>query len=438
VTTLSPAALRALRIQRLKTLSRAPRVADPVLRDPEPRRLALPPSERADAMAAGLGGGVVRHGPHAVVVVETVIDLPPPPDGLEGLPAPVEPGRPLLCLDTETTGLGTAAGTVPFIVGVGGWLDRQFLVRQLILPDHPDEPALLTVLAEIVSCDTWLVTYNGRTFDWPLLVSRFRLHGQAPPEHAGHLDLLGVARQVWKHRLPDARLANVESGVAGVQRGHDLPGGLIPMRYFAWLRTGRTEELRDVLDHNRQDVVSLAHLLHTLAGELVPAGPAWKPEAPGRPVGSIHPGDLAGLGRAYARRRRHEEALACFEASLEALWAPWMLRELQDQIAIDRARTLARLGRHEDAASAWEAVALDGGPGAALAWVQVSKVREHRMRDPAAALEAARHAEILAARRRLTGNPDRLVERDLSRRLPRLLWLVGRRAGPLVTVEAGR
>jgi hypothetical protein len=81
---------------------------------------------------------------------------------------------------------------------------------------------------------------------------------------------------------------------------------------------------------------------------------------------------------------------------------------------------LSRLGRHEEAASAWEAVALDGGPGAALAWIQVAKTREHRLRDPVAALQAASKAEALAARRRLLGSPDRVVERDLLTRLPRL------------------
>jgi hypothetical protein len=372
----------------------------------------------------------------SIVVVESSTRLGPPPPGLDTLPTPVEPGRPLVFLDTETTGLGSATGTVPFMIGIGAWTGADFIVRQLVLPDHPDEPSLLTAVAEMIPTDAWLVTYNGRTFDWPLLVTRFRLHGRDAPAHAGHLDLLTVARQVWRHRLDDARLASVESGVAGVRRGRDLNGAMIPERYFAWLRTGQGDWLRDVLHHNHQDVVSLAQLLHAITGALLPARRSEPTEAADR----VHPGDIAGLGRAYARRRRHEEALACFEASLERLWAPWMERELQDQVAIDRARVLTRLGRSEEAASAWEAVALDGGPGAALAWVQVAKTREHALKDPGAALHAALRAEALAARRRLLGSPDRVVERDLLRRLPRLRRLTamrpGRKAGGAGDAEA--
>jgi tetratricopeptide (TPR) repeat protein len=325
----------------------------------------------------------------------------------------------LVCLDTETTGLGTATGTVPFLVGLGSWEEERLVVRQLVLPDHSDERAFLDILERTIPRDAWLVTYNGRTFDWPLVTTRYRLHGRAAPPTAGHLDLLTLARQVWRHRLDDARLASVEAAVAGVRRDRDLNGAMIPERYFAWLRTGRGEWLQDVLKHNRQDVVSLAHLLHTIAGALLPAG---RPGS-GELQDSVHPGDLAGLGRAFARRGRHEDALTYLEASLERL-PPWASRELQDRVSAERARVLARLGRPEEAAAAWEAVALDGGPGAALAWIQVAKAREHAQRDHAAALQAAKMADAIASRRRLLGDPDRLVERDLVRRLPRLRRLL--------------
>ncbi|MFN8621627.1 MAG: ribonuclease H-like domain-containing protein, partial [Chloroflexota bacterium] len=259
----------------------------------------------------------------------------------------------------------------------------------------------------------------------PLIVTRYRMHGRAAPRYGAHLDLLTLARQVWKHRLPDARLANVEAGVAGVTRADDLPGADIPERYFSWLRSGRPDLLVDVVRHNRQDIVSLALLLRVLAEELLPARSRWGGSGPG-PTGEdaiVQPGDLAGLGTAYARHRRHEEALACYEAALERL-APWHGRDLQDRVAADRARVLARMGRKEEAAGAWEAVALDGGPLAALAWVQVAKAREHLRRDPIGALDAAQRAEALAARMRLFGLPDRIVERDVGKRLGRLRRLV--------------
>ena len=405
--TLSPAALRLHRLARLREEVVVPHSA------PRPRGSS---PDRAAELARTLGGSVISGLAGSVVVVESSVSLPASIGALRELPEPLDPSRPIVCLDTETTGLGTAAGTLPFLVGLGRWRQDAFVVRQLLLPDHADEGALLEAIGQHIPPDAWLVTYNGRAFDWPLLVTRFRMHRQAPPSYAGHSDLLGLARQVWRHRLPDARLASVEAGVAGVRRGDDLPGALIPERYFAYLRTGRAELLADVLRHNCQDIVSLALLLRILAEEVLPAGD------------NVDAGDLAGLGRAYARRRRFDEALACYDSALERL-APWHQRDLQDRVSVDRARMLARLGRADDAASAWEAVALDGGPLSALAWIQVAKGREHRARDPRAALQAARRAELLAARSRFRGERDRVVERDLPRRLSRLRRLVGDAAG---------
>ena len=412
--TLSPAALRQHRLARLREQAAAA--------DAAPPRSERAPGRAAD-LARTLGGSVISGPAGSVIVVESSVSLPASIGALQGLPEPLDPSRPVVCLDTETTGLGTATGTLPFLVGLGRWRQDAFVVRQLLLPDHADEAALLDAIAQHIPADAWLVTYNGRAFDWPLLVTRFRMHRRPPPAYAGHLDLLGLARQVWRHRLPDARLASVEAGVVGVRRADDLPGALIPERYFAYLRTGHADLLADVLRHNRQDIVSLALLLRVLAEDVLPAG-----------VG-VEPGDLAGLGRAYARRRRFTEALGCYDSALERL-PPWRQRDLQDRLSVDRARMLARLGRTADAASAWEAVALDGGPMAALAWIQVAKSREHRAHDPRTALQAARRAEVLAARARLRGERDRVVERDLPRRLMRLRRMVGDISGAAPAVWA--
>ena len=301
--------------------------------------------------------------------------LRPELDGLRELPDPIDPSQPLVLLDTETTGLGTGAGTLPFLVGVGTWEGER-------LRDPPAAAAGAVGRAglssppwpTLIPPDAWLVTYNGRSFDWPLLVTRFRLHGRPAPAHAAHLDLLPLARRLWRHRLADARLASVEAGVCGVRRAHDLPGGLVPARYLDYLRSGHGGLLRDVLEHNRQDVVSMALLLRVLARDLAPVSA----HAAARRV-TVHPGDLGGLGRAYARRRRHEEALACFESALERLVDAWEAQRYE-AIAIDRARTLTRLGLRAEAEGAWQAIALEGGRHAALAWLHVAKHREHDAR----------------------------------------------------------
>jgi uncharacterized protein YprB with RNaseH-like and TPR domain len=348
-----------------------------------------------------------------IVMIESRDAIAPDLDGLRELPEPVDPAQPLVLLDTETTGLGTGTGTLPFLVGVGTWHEGAFVTRQLLLPEQSDEADYLAALAELIPEDACLVSYNGRTFDWPLLVTRYRLHGRAAPALAGHLDLLPLARVIWRHRLADARLASVEAAVCGVRRSHDLPGGLVPTRYLDYLRSGHGGLLRLVIEHNRQDVVSMALLLRVLSAELAPVGRT------GRSPESVHPGDLGGLGRAYARRRRHEEALVCFDSALERLTHPWQMQSFED-IAFDRARSLTRLGRRVEAEGAWQAIALEGGPRAAQAWLHVAKHREHDAGDFRAALAATERARALAERGRLFGRRDRLVERDLATRVPRL------------------
>ena len=369
---------------------------------------------RAHQLAEILEGSV-EVGPTGAIVR---LEGPPLPLALDRallatLPYPIDPVRPLVCLDTETTGLGTAAGTVVFLVGLGRWNGHRFSVTQLLLPDHADEPAFLAALAAELSADAWLVTYNGRAFDWPLLETRYRLRRQPAPPHAGHLDLLPIARQLFRHRLPDARLASVEAGVCGIERIDDLPGASIPGRYLDFLHRGDGRALADVVRHNHEDVRSLGRLLVHLNDSLA--------DPDGRRL--AHPGDLGGLARAFVRGHRLDDALDCVEAALPAA----ATRRERDRLAADRARLLRRLGRHDDALAAWETLASAGGPLAALAWVQVAKALEHRQRDAVGALAATEQAAALVARARLFGRDAGRLERDLSRRRIRLARRLARR-----------
>jgi tetratricopeptide (TPR) repeat protein len=340
---------------------------------------------------------------------------------LAQLPFSVDVDRPLFLLDTETTGLGTAAGTLIFLCGMAWWSGETLRVVQLWLPDHPDEGTFLDALADYIPEGAWLVTYNGRTFDWPLITTRYRLSRREPPELAGHLDLLPISRTLFKHRLPDARLASVESGVAGVRRDADLPGALIPDRYFSWLRRGEAEPLREVMEHNHQDVVSMARLLAVLAERM--ADPEGQLQA--------HPGDLVGLARAYRRNGRPIEALSCLDAALaqpdpdRGAWGSgaWFDR---GQAWLDQAQLLSVLGERDRAVEAWQQAVLCGGRTAVHGWIGIAKHREHRTRDPFGALEAAEAGYRLMIQRRSLGRFDRDADRDLGRRLRRLRARVAR------------
>lgn len=412
---------RELRLRRLARLRELVPGVRPAVELERP--VARPVSQHgAERLAAAIGGRVVVGKSGSFVVVERQVHAPFDPKPLARLPYPFDPERPLFLLDTETTGLGTAAGTLVFLIGMAWWEGPTLRVVQLWLPDHPDEGAFLDALTEYMPPDAWLVTYNGRTFDWPLITTRFRLSRRAPPALAGHLDLLPICRALFKHRLPDARLASVESGVAGVRRHGDLPGALIPDRYFGWLRRGEAEPLREVLEHNHQDVVSMARLLSVLTERLAePSGHA-----------SAHPGDLVGLARVYRRRGRPADALACLESALahpdpdRPGWGPTGGFD-RGQAWLDQAALFSSQGRAEEAVVAWQEAVRCGGRTAVLAWIGLAKHREHRARDPQGALAAAVAAERLMVQRRALGRFDPFAERDLGRRLRRLRLRVARR-----------
>ena len=386
------------RLDRLRSLGPAER---------SPSRIERP--DHAASLAAALGGTVVS----GVVIVESSVTLPVDRRALGSLPFPAGVDQPLVCLDLETTGLATASGTLAFLVGLGTWEGDTYTVRQLLLPDHAAELRLLDVLSRILPPDAWLVTYNGRTFDWPLLVARHRMHRRVPPPLAGHLDLLTVARRLWKPRIGGARLSLVEREICAVTRDDDLPGALVPERYFGYLRSRGADLLRPVLDHNRQDIVSLGLLLGLLASDY--AAPAtWT---------TLHPGDAAGLAVSLRRSGRINDALRCTEAAIAAdAWTVGFdgAARLRRHLLGERARLLARLGRRVEAHQAWLEICARGGPGAAAAWLHVARYREHVARDLGGALEACREAAAVADRARAWGKPMPEIERDLNHRLARL------------------
>ncbi len=202
--------------------------------------------------------------------------LQSPPDRFETLPQFNGTGaRDWLFLDTETTGLAGGSGTIAFQVGIARFRDSVLSVRQYLLTRFDAETDLLTVLAADVEGTETLVSYNGKSYDLPLLAARYRLNGVDNPFPVRpHLDLLHPMRRLHGKGWENCRLATVERRLLGFERRDDLPGAQAPKAWLEYIRTGAWKRLRGVLRHNRLDLISLAVALSVLErpGTVVSAG----------------------------------------------------------------------------------------------------------------------------------------------------------------------
>jgi len=311
----------------------------------------------------------------------------------------------LLFLDTETTGLGMGAGTVAFLVGLG-WIEGDaFLVRQYLMRDYSEEPLLLEAFAGLLPRFDAFVTYNGKTFDLPLLENRLTMHRMRHVDlRRPHLDLLYPTRRVWRLRLRDCTLGNIERRVLDCGREDDLPGSEVPERYFTYLKTGDFSLLEDVLRHNLRDVQTLAKLLLRLARVFE------KPEQ------QDFFEDVFSVGRALARDGNREAARVCFRVAGSGK---------PIQVAAEARMLLARSHRQDRQFAEAEAVyaeMINRGEGGVAPYVELAKIAEHRRRDFALALRHTEAAlERLALRERLGGAVDEEESCALHVRRARLL-----------------
>ena len=169
-----------------------------------------------------------------------------------------------LFLDTETTGLAGGTGTVPFLIGIGWFEDESLRIQQLFLPELGHEAPMLHWLRERIAQSSCLVSFNGKTFDWPLLRNRFVMNRVRAPELPPHLDLLHCARRILRRRLRSVRLVEIEREVLGMYREDDVSGALIPQLYFDYLDGGDISPIAKVIEHNANDLIALAALVAEL------------------------------------------------------------------------------------------------------------------------------------------------------------------------------
>ncbi|WP_295384306.1 ribonuclease H-like domain-containing protein [uncultured Thiodictyon sp.] len=317
-----------------------------------PQHLPWPPAE------ASPGGSGLQPRPDAAEIGEA---------GSRPQLAPTAAHSVWLCLDTETSGLAGGTGTWAFLTGLlraagVGWCLRQYLLTRL-----DAEAAYLDLMGAELAPDAGpacLLTYNGRSFDAPLLTTRFRLAGRPDPLAAlPHLDLLAPTRRAFARVWPDCRLATAESRLLGVQRADDLPGSAAPAAWLDWLRRGETGPLAAVLRHNRADLLSLAGLLPVL--DAVYRDPA------------AFGADCRSVAAAHQARGDQAQALRILAANR---------RDLDAAGLHDLARLYRRSRDWGRAIGIWEELCARGDPEARAA---LARFHEHRSGDLGRALELA-------------------------------------------------
>lgn len=312
-------------------------------------------------------------------------------------------------LDTETTGLSGGTGTYVFLVGAGWFEGDAFVVRQVFMRDHAEEAALLAAVRDLVARFELVVTFNGKSFDLPLLQTRYALARQPSPlDGLLHLDLLHPARRVWRHCLDNCRLASLEEHL-GHRREQDVPSWAIPSLYFAYVRGGDAAPMARVFQHNLQDVLSLVTLAARLAALLErPLADGWSAE------------EVYQAGRLLEEAGHTDQAMAAYAHASELAGS----QTIGQAAALRLAALHKRAGRWDLAASIWARLAASASPYSLQASVELAKHFEHRARDPAAALRhtlrALERVEMLEALRP-DGQTTQRERQAIERRLARLL-----------------
>ena len=340
---------------------------------------------------------------HGIISLDTEVET-----GTINRAARINTERPalekLLFIDTETSGLSGGAGTFAFLVGYGRFTKEGFLLSQVIMRDPVEEPAMLLHLMNQIGREYIFVSFNGKSFDIPLLQNRLVMN-RLPMKlrEIQHLDLLHISRKLWRRSLDSCALKDLESSILKFERtSEDVPGWMIPDIYFAFLRTGDPSGLKEVVYHNAQDIVSLAALfihITTLLEKNVA-------------IETVPVDDLIAISRIYWDLGSYETSASILQSTL--LHAV----DAKQQISVNSllGKYYKKIGDLQRSQNYWKFAAENGDISAGI---ELAMYYEHTKKDPSMALEWCEKALVVCHTGENNANNAKYIM-DLHKRIKRL------------------
>lgn len=312
----------------------------------------------------------------------------------------------MIFLDTETTGLSGGTGTLAFLVGIARFDDEGLKLTQFLVEDPSEEPAMLLEFANQTADIEAVITFNGKSFDMPLLKSRFVLNRLPIPfSEWGHLDLLHLSRRIWCQRLASRSLKDLEQEILHIPRSDDeVPGWMIPEIYFNYLRSGDASQIANVVYHNAMDIVSLAALYFAITKMLDEDLFSNK----------LHSWDVFAIGQLYEVIGEVSKSISIYEYCLG-------LANIEQSKKQDINSRLAKLYKKssnwEQAKELWET---NGNCGDIDACIELAKYYEHELRDVANAFVWTHLAEANLENSNIVRYKKKAIEMELKVRRLRL------------------
>ena len=322
--------------------------------------------------------------------------------------------RNFLFLDVETTGLSGGVGTVAFLIGVGFFKDNEFIVRQYFMRDYNEEIAMLNALNLLFQSYEGLVTFNGKAFDWNMIHTRYTFNRiRLAADEVSHIDLLFPSRRIWKGKLESCALSSLEENILEEYRVDDIPGALIPSVYFKYVIDRDAREIKRVVKHNEQDILSMVSLIFKINNML---------EDPLSEAECGH--ELIGLGKMFESTGEYDAVIDCLEKCMKSE-DPFVKETALRKLS----QIYKRNNEYEKAVRYWKDMISNKEIPSIFSLIELAKYYEHKVKDIPKAIEMTNKALEVSLKLGIDNSVSihkTNLKADLKKRLDRLMRKEGK------------